>query len=383
MNKKLLIFNLMHGSNVNDLSSESNSWYLKNYECYFDEVHHLSLIGPQNGTITNGKSSYHIDSIGKNKIDYFLAPFRVHKWVRKIKPDYIITYELVWCWWAVLFVKLFTRRKVFLLPLTFPEQMYKVTGKAIAGKFPIWFERMLLNFSYRICDKVITSENLGSYTAWMQENRIIRKKLILTDSLPESVVFPAFMKRLNELRNNNSNQQHTEDIIRLVYVGRVHVEKMTDHLIKALAVIRAFVPNVRLRIIGTGPDKDLLINMAMKYKVDDITEFLNYVPHGQLPDLLLSSDIFVSPTTGHALREAAMCGLPIVAYNIDWINGFLTHNENFYGIEDIDYKKFTDGVIKVAKDKDLRKRLSSGIRAHAERYWSGERLQHSLVNVFE
>jgi len=383
MDKKLLIFSILHGPNINDLSPGSNSWYLKNYECYFEEVHHLSLISPKKDKIANGKSVYHFAGKGKSKIDFFLAPFRLYKWVRKIRPDYLVTYEQVWFWWSVFLVKWFTGRKVFLLPLTFPEQMYKVTGKAIVEILPIWLERRLLNLSYRICDKVITSENLGNYTVWMQENRIIRKKLLLTGSLPESVVFPAFMKRLNECRENHIYPQRNEDIIRLVYVGRVHVEKMTDHLIKALPLIRAAVPNVRLRIIGTGPDKDVMINLAMKLKVDDITEFLNYVPHGQLPDLLLSSDIFVSPSTGHAFREAAICGLPIVAYNMDWIKGFLVHKETFYGINEMRYEAFAEGVIDLCRNRDLQHRISNNIKQFAIKYWSSENLKASLEKLFQ
>jgi glycosyltransferase involved in cell wall biosynthesis len=261
--------------------------------------------------------------------------------------------------------------------------MYKVTGKAISGRLPIWFERKLLNLSYRACHKVITSENLGSYKSWMKENRIISRKLILTRSLPESVVFPAFMKRLNELKNDNSYSTRNESIIRLVYVGRQHIEKMTDHLVKALPIIREAVPNVRLRMIGSGPDKELLQNMAKENKVDDIIESVSYAPHGQLPDLLLTSDIFVSPSTGHAFREAAICGLPIVSYNIDWIKGFLTHNENFYGIEKMDHNDFAEGVIKLAKDTELRKKLSANIRSFAGRYWSADQMQDSLMKAFE
>lgn len=382
MNKKLLIFNLLHGPNINDLTPESNSWYLKNYECYFNEVHHLSLSGKKRESIVNGRSIYHIAGTGKNTWDLFLAPFRLFRRVRKIKPNYIITYEQIWCWWAVLFVKLFTSSKIYLLPLTFPEQMYKVTGKAISGKLPIWLERNFLSLSYRTSHKVITSENLGNYTAWMRGNRIIRKKLIITRSLPESVVFPAFMKRLNELKKSSNCNSRTDGIIQLVYVGRLHIEKMTDHLIKALPVIKTVVPNIRLRVIGAGPDKELLESMAKENKVDDIVELMSYVPHGKLPDLLLDADIFVSPSTGHAFREAAICGLPIVAYNIDWVKGFLTHGENFYGVENMDYKEFAEGVINVAKDEGLRKRLSASISAFAEQYWSAQYLPESLAKVF-
>jgi len=382
LSKKLLIFNLAQGPGTNDLSPESNSWYLKNYESYFDEVQHLALMGQNKEAVINGKSGFYFRGSGNTVRDILLSPFRLYKFVKTFKPDFIITYDQLWTWWTIVFVRLFTKTRTYLVPMTFPEQMYKVTGKALSGRLPIWFERILLGLTYRSCFKVITSFNLGNYINWMRGNHIINKKLIIVDSLPESVIFPSFMKRLNEISGKMESRNFRNGGIKLIYVGRLHSEKMTDHLVKAISIVRKSVSDVNLIVIGQGPDKENLVSLAKELGVDDIVKFQDYVTHYQLPDYLFSADVFVSPSTGHAFREAAMCGLPIVAYNIDWVKGFLIPGENFYGIDSMDYEKFAEGIIDVARDSDCREKLSVNVKSFAEQYWSSKNLQLSLLRIF-
>jgi glycosyltransferase involved in cell wall biosynthesis len=382
MDKRLLIFSMGQGPNIKDLSPQSNSWYIKNYEFFFDRVYHLLLAGESAEVVTNGKSEFHFSGSGNGITDMLFAPIRFYRFVKKTKPAYIITYEQIWLWWIILPSRVFMNTRVYLMPMTVPEQMYKVTGKAISGRLPIWLERIFLKWSYRSSYKVLTSFNLGNYINWMKENKIISRKLKITDALPESVVFPQFMNRLNELSKPGKGIVRNDTMMRLIYVGRLHIEKMTDHLIKAMPIILSKVPNAHLSLIGQGPDKEALIKLAGELGISEAVTFHDYVPNSALPDHLLGSDIFVSPITGHAFREAAICGLPIVAYNIDWIKGFLTHNETFYSIDTTDYNAMAEGVITMCLDNELRQKISLNIKKFASRYWSHDQLLPSMESIF-
>jgi len=382
VNKKLLIFNIAQGPNTVDLSPESNSWYLKNYESYFDEVQHLTLMGQNKEAVINGNSGYYFKGSGNTIRDILLSPFRLYKYVKTYKPDFIITYDQLWTWWTIVFIRLFTKTRTYLVPMTFPEQMYKVTGKALSGRLPIWIERILLGLTYRSCFKVITSFNLGNYINWMKQNKIIGKKLIIVNSLPESVIFPKFMKRVLEIMRVDKSNINPAGDKKLIYVGRLHAEKMTDHLVRAMVQIKGKVPGAKLMIVGQGPDKENLKALATELNVADVIEFKEYVANAELPDLLFSADIFVSPSTGHAFREASICGLPIVAYDIDWIQGFLTHKENFYGISNIDYNAFAEGIIALCLDDELKNHIKKHIKNFAFTYWSPENVKESLETIF-
>ncbi len=367
--KKIIFFNLWHGPNIDDLTEGSNSWYLKNYEKEFDQVIHFSLIGKQNKNVSNGNTSFVINTTGNNKIDLIISPLKLLFFILKSKPSKIATYDQVWLWWLIFPLKLVTNYKVCLIPMTYPDQMHELTKQSISGILPIWLEKKLIHLGYKMCDIIITSSNLGNYINWLKANTTINKKLKILTAIPESVVFPSFTKKMNEISNQNI-RRHDSGKLKLIYVGRLQKEKKVKDLILSLKIVNAKYPNTELTIIGSGPEQELLINLIKEYGLENNTKLLGYIPNENLPEYLLSSDIFVSPLTGCSFREAAFCGLPIVAYNLDWIKGFLTHKVNFYGVEKSDCKQLAQGIIEVYESEKLREKLSVNITKFAKDNWS-------------
>ena len=367
--KKIVIFNLWHGPNIDDLTEGSNSWYLKNYEKEFDQVIHLSLIGKRNKNVSNGKTSFVINTTGNNKTDLITAPFKLLLFILKSKPTQIATYDQVWLWWLIFPLKLFTNYKVSLIPMTFPDQMHELTKRSISGILTIWIEKRFIQLGYRMCDIIVTSSNLGNYINWLKDNPIINKKLKILTAIPESVVFPSFTKKMNKISNQNIRRFDSEKL-KLIYVGRLQKEKKVEDLISSLKIVSSKYPKTELTIIGSGPEQELLINLIKEHGLENNTKLLGYIPNENLPEYLLSSDIFVSPLTGCSFREAAFCGLPIVAYNLDWIKGYLTHKVNFYGVEKSDHKQLAEGIIEVYEGEKLREKLSTNITIFAKDNWS-------------
>jgi glycosyltransferase involved in cell wall biosynthesis len=116
--------------------------------------------------------------------------------------------------------------------------------------------------------------------------------------------------------------------------------------------------------------------------VDADIEFLGYVSNANLPDYYLSADVFVSPLTGGSLREAALCGLPIVAYNMDWIKHVLVHRKTFLAVTPYDYKGLAEEVLNVITDQELRQSLSENIKNLSQELWSPTNIKASLEKAF-
>ncbi len=380
--KKLTIFNLFYGTLTTDLSEKANAWYLKNYECYFDEVNNVSLTH-HHETVHNGRSSFVFLGKNSNKINFILAPFRLWKYARKTGATHFITYEQVWVWWIGFMVKFFLRKKIYMAPMTYPEQMYKVSGKSLSYKYPIWLERILLKMSYRFCSAVVTAKGAGNFINWLQENKTIRKKLIIVDTLPETVAYPSFMETFRALHKKYEVRLKTDEPYKLIYVGRFMPEKLVDHLIRALGILQSRHINAELTLIGFGPEKDNLLALARELGVEKkLVVYSEYMPNGEIPPYLMEADLFVSPLTGGSFREAAIVGLPIIAYNIDWLKGFVVHREHFYGVEEVNPEKFAAGIEELLADKELREKLSGNAMKLAKEYWSPEKVGPALQQIF-
>jgi glycosyltransferase involved in cell wall biosynthesis len=99
----------------------------------------------------------------------------------------------------------------------------------------------------------------------------------------------------------------------LVTVGALVPRKGQALVIRALALLP---PEVRLAVIGSGPDEAALRALATSLGVKDRTQFRGAVDHDLLPQILAAADAMVLPSASEGLAnawiEALACGTPIV-----------------------------------------------------------------------
>jgi len=126
--------------------------------------------------------------------------------------------------------------------------------------------------------------------------------------IPENAIDPA--------RFNVSIDREPNEPLRLAFVGRFVPYKGADMLLHAAApLIRQ--GKVIVDLIGDGPMKQELIDLAKKLKISDGVIMDGWVEHAKLQDRLLMSDVFAFPSIrefgGAVVLEAMAIGLvPVV-----------------------------------------------------------------------
>jgi len=108
----------------------------------------------------------------------------------------------------------------------------------------------------------------------------------------------------------------------LIYVGRLIEHKNVDLLIRAVKRVKSEIPDVRVLIVGDGPEMNNLKLLARELDLSQSISFLGFVEdYNYALSLMKSSRIFVSPSTregfGMAALEANACGIPVVTVNHD------------------------------------------------------------------
>ncbi len=110
----------------------------------------------------------------------------------------------------------------------------------------------------------------------------------------------------------------------LACVGALIERKGQRYAIEALTSI----PDAILLIAGTGPDENVLKNLADRLGVKRRVHFLGAVPHGDMPIILNAADVLVLPTASEGLAnawvEALACGTPVVTTPISGAQELLT-----------------------------------------------------------
>ena len=104
-------------------------------------------------------------------------------------------------------------------------------------------------------------------------------------------------------------------------VSRLVKYKNIDDLLQAVHIIKNTYPKVQCNIVGTGPEKERLINLCKILGIDKNVKFLGFKKHHiDVIKTISRSHVFCLPSSfegfGIALQEANACRVPYVCSDI-------------------------------------------------------------------
>ncbi len=103
-----------------------------------------------------------------------------------------------------------------------------------------------------------------------------------------------------------------------LYVGRLSGEKNIDLVIQAFALARKKIPSLKLVLIGDGPDRGRLFQLASDLEVSESIIWTGKIPRDRLINqgYFYLGDVFMTlskyETQGLSTVEAMACGLPVI-----------------------------------------------------------------------
>ena len=105
-----------------------------------------------------------------------------------------------------------------------------------------------------------------------------------------------------------------QDLILFVFVGRLLAQKGIDTLLHAFEKMQTKCPNAALAVVGDGPERDIVEQMAAKSP--GRIWVAGRQPSSGVIAWLRASDVFVLPSRdehwGLVVNEAMTCGLPVI-----------------------------------------------------------------------
>lgn len=167
-------------------------------------------------------------------------------------------------------------------------------------------------------------------------------------------------------------------------VSRLAKEKSVDRIINNHKELVKKYSNMKLLIVGDGPDIDKLKDEAKSLGVSDSVIFTGKIPLSDIPIYYQLGNVFVtaskSETQGLTVVEAISSSLPVVAVKDDsFVNSVI---EDFNGFVFTDDEKYINSISKLYEDKDLYNRLSNQSRLLSEDF-SSEYFALKVLKVYE
>lgn len=100
--------------------------------------------------------------------------------------------------------------------------------------------------------------------------------------------------------------------------GRLSEEKGLDGLLDAVARLRRGGPDVRVRLVGDGPQRGALERLANELAIADAVEITGWLPHDAVPGAIADAWAVAAPSRwaeplGLGAIEAIVLGIPVVA----------------------------------------------------------------------
>lgn len=142
----------------------------------------------------------------------------------------------------------------------------------------------------------------------------------------------------------------------IISVGRLIESKGVKYLIKALPGLVQRFPDVRLVIVGDGPDRKNLEAIADELCVGAHCVFKGRLSQKELPYLYRSSSVFVAPFLQEGLGlvcvEALGCGCSVVVSDIPAIRDILEHSDNVHLVPTQNSEAIAQAITKVFDSQD-------------------------------
>jgi glycosyltransferase involved in cell wall biosynthesis len=172
----------------------------------------------------------------------------------------------------------------------------------------------------------------------------------------------------------------------LVCVGRLELEKGYATAIKALARLKR--PDARLVILGSGPDRSRLEDLARSAGVAERVEFTGPKPRDEVATYLAAADAFLFPTERDEAAplvplEAMASGLPVVASTVGGGAELIESGESGLLVAPravADWAAAVDGLL---ADEARRRQMGEAARDRILANYTIEAMTRQTVAVYE
>lgn len=152
----------------------------------------------------------------------------------------------------------------------------------------------------------------------------------------------------------------------IVFYGRLVYEKGPDSVIRAFAMLLNKINNAKLVIVGDGPMREYLMNLANQLSLGSKVYFVGRVSDDELYSIIAHSNLVILPSRyepfGISALEAMALGKPLIVTNRGGPTDFVRHMENGILVNPDNPSEIAYYAEEVLKDESLARRLGTNAR---------------------
>lgn len=299
--------------------------------------------------------------------------------LKKFNPDIIHSHTpFALGWEAVIYSKLF---KIPLIGThhTFYDDYLKHIkldykwGKTISWKTTVGY--------YNRCALVLSPTQ--SLASALTEQGLKKPIVILQNSIDMNLFKPHSDANVKK----QLKQHHRIEGASLIFEGRLSYEKSIDQVIKAFSLMLKKMPELKLMLVGDGPERHNLEKLAKNLKIENNIIFTGFITYGEkIVESYQTNDIYITASKSEnmpvAILEAMSCGLPIIAVKERGLSELVRDNVNGFFVKTDNPEDMAQKTLTLLSSPELLKKFSSASRSLALEY-SHEHVASLLENFYK
>lgn len=168
----------------------------------------------------------------------------------------------------------------------------------------------------------------------------------------------------------------------ITMVARFSEQK--DHALLLNAVKDIDIKNLKVQLIGDGPQLPNMKSLTESLNIGDRVQFLGN--RKDVPDLLAQADIFVLTSKWEGfpitILEAMRAGLPVICSDVGGCREAVEDGENGFLVPRGDGVVLANRLKQLIEDKDLRYKMGQKGRMRFEQYFTVEKMAEKTKRIY-
>jgi len=355
----------------------------ENKELTYEGFKVLKEAFSENQTIIEGSSAYYAILKYFFPLNFIVSQIRFVLYlislVKREKISIILSTDPHFSGLIGLCIKMFTKAKLVIWVVAHNDDIFKSTGQIANPRLfrKRWVEKIVERLVFRNSD-LVAGGNRNNLEFALNNGAKVNK----------STIFPNG-KLINLQHQVDPGLRDFDNLFSIypakyyfIYIGRMIDIKFPDDVLRAFSLINSKILNSGLIMAGNGAMQDELRNIAMELGISEKVHFLGNVNQSRLASLLAGCFAVLSPLTGRSLIEAALGGIPIVAYDRDWQLEFVETSGAGVIVPFRDWKKMAEVSIYLINNPDVAKKHGRAARAAGLEICDLEKLYGHEKNEF-
>jgi glycosyltransferase involved in cell wall biosynthesis len=161
----------------------------------------------------------------------------------------------------------------------------------------------------------------------------------------------------------------------ILFVARLSAEKRPEDAIEAFEGFAAQFPDVHLVVIGDGPLRPSVEQRARRSPFAERIRLTGAVPNLEVFRWTAHATLAVELYSGSSLVEKMLCGVPVVAYDIEWMSEVVIDGYTGFSVDYLDIPALSDRCARLLADPRLAHELGERARSLARAMFDLERIK--------